>query len=186
MKRPHGAYGDKTATQRAVEHRSNAARYMASTLCMMASMNIYEDHSDWIKSLAADSTITGTAEMINVAPSTLTRYLKRNNNKLSADYIIRISLAYGKDPLLSLVKTGKVPRSTWTPNPRQLKRRNSSSARCSKPSTTNNPRPPGRGFYSALTSSARAAAVCGNRSSDSAASTRRQSPPHAASIRQSS
>lgn len=109
MKRPHGAYGDKTATQRAVEHRSNAARYMASTLCMMASMNIYEDHSDWIKSLAADSTITGTAEMINVAPSTLTRYLKRNNNKLSADYIIRISLAYGKDPLLSLVKTGKVP-----------------------------------------------------------------------------
>ena len=90
---------------------------MASGLCMMTSMNIYEDHSAWIKSLAADSTITGTAEMINVAPSTLTRYLKRNNNKLSADYIIRISLAYGKDPLLSLVYTGKVPQEYMDAKP---------------------------------------------------------------------
>lgn len=72
-------------------------------------MNIYEDHRDWIASLAPDATITGAAKRMGVEPGTLTRFLKRNDNKFNADWIIRIAIAYGSDPLRSLVQTGKVP-----------------------------------------------------------------------------
>ena len=73
------------------------------------SLEIYKNHRDWIEALAPKNTVNATAKAIGTDASTLTRRLAKHDGQLTADQIIRISLAYSVDPLLALVQTGKVP-----------------------------------------------------------------------------
>ena len=72
-------------------------------------MEIYKNHRDWIEALSPKNTVNATAKAIGTDASTLTRRLAKHDGQLTADQIIRISLAYSVDPLLALVQTGKVP-----------------------------------------------------------------------------
>lgn len=71
-------------------------------------MRTYDDHAAWIASLTPGAT-TGQAErLIGASNGALGKFMARNHGRLSADYVIRVATAYGKNPLVGLVQTGHV------------------------------------------------------------------------------
>ena len=84
---------------------------------MLTHMNIYEDHREWLDNISPESSLTNAARRIDTTVGTLSRFLKRNDNKFDADYIIRISVAYGINPAKALVETGLIPEESLTVKP---------------------------------------------------------------------
>lgn len=75
---------------------------------MMTGMKTYENHREWLESLEPGNNLNKTAKRLGMDSSTLSRYLIRNDDKFDADYIIRISVAFGRNPITELVSTGLV------------------------------------------------------------------------------
>ena len=83
----------------------------------LAAMNIYDDHREWLDNISPESSLTNAARRIDTTVGTLSRFLKRNENKFDADYIIRISIAYGINPAQALAETGLIPEESLTVRP---------------------------------------------------------------------
>lgn len=84
---------------------------------ILTDMNIYEDHREWLDNISPESSLTNAARRIDTTVGTLSRFLKRNDNKFDADYIIRISVAYGINPAQALAETGLIPAESLTVKP---------------------------------------------------------------------
>lgn len=84
---------------------------------ILAYMNIYDDHREWLDNISPESSLTNAARRIDTTVGTLSRFLKRNGNKFDADYIIRISIAYGINPAQALAETGLIPAESLTVRP---------------------------------------------------------------------
>ncbi|WP_312980943.1 hypothetical protein [Corynebacterium sp.] len=73
-------------------------------------MSKYDNHEDWIKSLAEDATIGQAEKRVGLSKATLRRYMSRNNGHLAADHVIKIAMAYNANPARALVETGLIPQ----------------------------------------------------------------------------
>ena len=65
------------------------------------------DINDWIKDISGGASLRAIAEQSDIPFSTLARRVKIN--EITADEIIAISIAYGKNPIAQLIELDKIP-----------------------------------------------------------------------------
>lgn len=80
-------------------------------------MNIYEDHYQWIADLGPNVSLRRAAAEIGVTPGGLSKALQRNDNKLNADYVLKLARAFNKPPVEALVETGLIPPESLNQRP---------------------------------------------------------------------